>query len=155
MSLNLSGLLPAAHSGSVTTVALGSPKVLLERPPPAPWRSRIVLVVNNHDPVPRLLGSPSPVLQAVLPTLRTLLGADGSPMPDVDLLRHCERFEHPDGVEVIYLRGGGEARRLAPETRSRAAQDALLHIGDLLSPSATTDHLTYVGELALARARAA
>jgi len=138
-------LIPPAHTGAITCVALGSPKVSLGRPPPNSRPSRLLLLVNAQDTVPRLLGSPMVVLQAALQVLATKGSARGNQvaMPTNDLISLLSDFEHPEDIELLYL-VSGTAKRVP---RDPASREAVLHLADGLAPWVVRDHLTYVEAL--------
>ena len=107
------GLLPAAHTGRVTVVALGAPAVHHGevRLSTAQRRARVTLLVNGADVVPRLLGSPLSTTKAILS--RFLGERVGSSRA---LLESLERYCHPPQLELLYL-SEGQAQRVPYEAR--------------------------------------
>lgn len=174
MTLVAAGLHMHPSAGPVTVVAIGSPPVCLGANPTASEPSelctvlggeapagngrgarvrgqrergaRYLLVVNDCDVVPRLLGSPIP------PGVERLLGAGGGRgmARHVEVLRTMGQYSHPAGTEGILLREG-EAWSIPPPSRA-----AVLHMQEALSLSLLDDHATagYVSRLELATALA-
>ena len=142
LALASAGLLPEDYTGPVTVVALGSPPVSQaaalppappeaspppsppadgEAPADAPRRAtpRYVLVVNECDVVPRLLGSPMPVATAAL-LAASARGAKGGGSAsatasaaaqavtrrNVELMETMQQYAHPRATETILLRDG-------------------------------------------------
>lgn len=107
-------LIPPAHTGAITCVALGSPKVSLGRPPPNSRPSRLLLLVNAQDTVPRLLGSPMVVLQAALQVLATKGSARGNQvaMPTNGML-HTRTHAHQHSHRVPTAPPGRQPGRAA------------------------------------------
>ena len=142
MTLLHANLLPAAHVGHVTCVALGSPKVSFGPPPQHPRPTRLLLLVNGQDAVPRLLGSPMPVLQAAT---QALIARGSSRPPSEALLELLAQFAHPESIEIVFL-SGGRAQRVPADPASR---EAVLHLTDGLAPWSVKDHAvsTYVEAL--------
>lgn len=134
------GLLPAAptFSGSVTVVGLGSPAVFYDAVHPGGGAdtARLMLVVNDADVVPRLLGSP-------LSLSRGLLRGGGGAGRE-EIVGTFERYRHAPQLELVLLRGGS-----ALAVRSPAERDAVLHLHEALSPSAVQHHMQgeYVANL--------
>lgn len=105
---------------------------------------RYLLVVNDCDVVPRLLGSPMPVATAAL-----LTKAGGAVMRrHVELMETMQSYCHPPSTEGILLRDG-EAKSVPSRELS-----AVLHLHEALSPALLDQHGTgeYVGALEIAAA---
>ena len=142
MTLLHADLLPAAHVGQVTCVALGSPKVSCGPPPQPPRPMRLLLLVNGQDAVPRLLGSPMPVLQAAT---QALIARGSTGLPSKALLELLAQFAHPESLEILFLTG----RRAKRVPADRASREAVLHLTDGIAPWSVKDHAisTYVEAL--------
>jgi len=138
LTLLHANLLPSSHCGHVTCIALGSPKVSVGVPPPSTRPHRIVLCINEHDPVPRLLGSPLPILQSAAIAL-----SSRSTWVDPQLLASLSGFMHAPQSELYWL-SGGTAKRVPPEP---AARDAVEHLADGITPNLLQDHRGYVDAL--------
>jgi len=109
-------------------------------------RVRHLLVVNDCDVVPRLLGSPMPVAMA------SLLAASGGPLMrrNLEVMKTMQRYTHPADTEGLLLRDGG-AKRVPPSSRS-----AVLHLHEALSPQLLDHHAcsAYISGLEIAAALA-
>lgn len=143
MTLLYAKLLPAQRppgcARQVTVVALGSPMVSYGAPDPQ--NARIILVINDRDSVPRLLGSKTPLLQRVLSATTVA--------PQV--LRELEYYKHAEATEILYLHHG-KAERVPQQAEVR---DAVLHVGDAAIAASWTvqDHLQYPEAIAKAMCR--
>eukprot|EP00427_Karlodinium_veneficum_P007902 CAMPEP_0169078080 /NCGR_PEP_ID=MMETSP1015-20121227/9224_1 /TAXON_ID=342587 /ORGANISM="Karlodinium micrum, Strain CCMP2283" /LENGTH=358 /DNA_ID=CAMNT_0009137653 /DNA_START=110 /DNA_END=1186 /DNA_ORIENTATION=+ len=152
MTLVSANLLPAEYTGPVTVVGLGAPPVRVsgsllvgndERKTPA----RFIVVVNDRDVVPRLLGSRLPASAAAMhaatissPTTRALIN------DYVALTETMEQYSHPSGTEILLLKDGTSKSVPSSEHAS------VLHWREALSPRMLDDHLTasYIRELEIA-----
>ena len=119
---------------------------------PAP---RYLLVINDCDVVPRLLGSPMPV--ETLAMLGAMPQGGGTIAPAVmrrkaELMRTMQRFTHPPRTDGLLLRDG-EAKLVPPSERA-----SVLHLHEALSPSLLDHHglrgdkESYIGGLEIAAA---
>ena len=94
-----------------------------------------LLVVNDCDVVPRLLGSPMPVAIAALLQEACVTNHGQAVMQrHVELLETMQGFEHPPGTRAIFLREG-DAKAVPSRDRS-----AVLHLHEALSPSLLDAH---------------
>lgn len=109
-------------------------------------RARCLLVVNDADVVPRLLGSPLPVSTAAL------LASSGGPVlrRNLEVMRTMQRYCHPPETHALLLRDGA-AKAVPPAERS-----AVLHLHEALSQNLIDCHFThkYIGALEIAAALA-
>ena len=138
------GLLPQSFAGPVHVFQFGSPPGLLGMPPPgqlapAAARARILCFVNDADAVPRLLGSPLPLVARTL--LKTTSSRPGGTRhsdragPGVDeLLELLPRFMHLEHAEVVLLRGGSAFQV------GLAERPAVLHLHEALRLNVMADH---------------
>ena len=115
--------------------------------------ARNLLVINDCDVVPRLLGSPMPV--AVTAALAATAGnsASGAVMRrNVEIMETMQRYTHPRGTQGLLLRADGVAKAVASHDRS-----AVLHLHEsLFSSQLFDDHSCerYVERLEMAAALA-
>lgn len=136
------GFVPAWYrkQGKLTAVAIGSPAVLFtphspgaggERPATAPVRcpaaaagARVLVFVNRADAVPRLLGSP-------LPVVRGLFSGALRRERQKQALATLEAYSHLPHTEVVWLNPEGLALAVP-----KADRDAVLHLcASTLAPS--------------------
>lgn len=80
--------------------------------------TRYLLIVNDCDVVPRLLGSPMPVAIAAL-LASTASSRSGKVVMErnVEILETMQQYSHPEGTEAILLREGG-AKAVPPHERN-------------------------------------
>ena len=112
--LSADGLLPPTFTGSRTAVALGSPAVAHGQ---IARRCRTILVVQDADPVPRLLGASMDITRGLLPRR-------GS-----EFLESMSQYRHPPELEMVYLTRGNAY--VVPT----AKQKAVLNLHEALGPT--------------------
>jgi len=109
-------LLPPAHTGPVTCINLGGPKVALCMPTTRRPRAseRLIVVVHGNDPIPRLLGSPAPIVRAAVGWLdnRSSRTSRSSGTSYTSWIDHCSDYFHPPIAEVLFV--DGECARRVP-----------------------------------------
>ena len=118
--LSADGLLPPTHTGSRTAVALGSPAVAHGQ---IARRCRTILVVQDADPVPRLLGASMDITRGLFQASPVGIGL-GS-----DILESMSQYRHPPELEMVYLTRGNA---YAVPT---AKQKAVLNLHEALGPT--------------------
>ena len=118
--LSADGLLPPTHTGSRTAVALGSPAVAHGQ---IARRCRTILVVQDADPVPRLLGASMDITRGIFQAspVGTGLGSD--------ILESMSQYRHPPELEMVYLTRGNAYAVPA------AKQKAVLNLHEALGPT--------------------
>lgn len=167
LTLASANMLPAGYTGRVTVVGVGSPPVSLRDtevmpraadgdrdgdrakssppppppPPPPAERSghepRYLLIVNERDVVPRLLGSPMPVATATLLAQAVASGGATSQAVmrrNVELMETMQAYSHPPTTRLVLLRDG--AAKAVPASE----RGAVLHLHEALSPQLLDDH---------------
>ena len=160
------GLVPSElHEGPITVVALGAPPPIQQQQdadgkesrnsnddkgdkPPVP-PPRYLLVVNDCDVVPRLLGSPMPVATAAL----LAQSASSKPLAAVttrnlEIMETMQSYTHPKDTEAILLREGGDGAKEVPSS----ARSAVLHWDQALSTNLVEQHMQYTRALEVAAA---
>ena len=114
--------------------------------------SKCLLVVNDCDVVPRLLGSPMPVAMAAALAASAGRGGGAAVMRrNAELMETMQRYTHPRETVGLLLRADGTAKAVPAHERS-----AVLHLHESLSPTLFDDHGTeqYTANLELAAALA-
>ena len=160
----LSGLVPPTHHGPIVVVTFGSPPVLFRQPapaqlPPAVARTRFLCFVNDADVVPRLLGSPLPLVTRTLLTeaasrQSSRSHASGTGQADAgasagtaaNVLAALPQYCHLEHAEIVLLRDGRAAHVGA------VARPSVLHLHEAVSSNFMRDHGTKRYEKALAAA---
>ena len=110
-----------------------------------------MLVVNECDVVPRLLGSPMPMAMAGLLAATATSGPGKAVMQrNVQLMETMRRYAHPPCTRTLLLKDGG-AKAVPSSERG-----AVLHLHEALSSSLLDDHACeqYISGLELAAALA-
>ena len=118
--LSADGLLPPTFTGSRTAVALGSPAVAHGQ---IARRCRTILVVQDADPVPRLLGASMDITRGLFQASPVGIGL-GS-----DILESMSQYRHPPELEMVYLTRGNAY--VVPA----AKQKAVLNLHEALGPT--------------------
>ena len=113
---------------------------------------RYLLVVNECDVVPRLLGSPMPVSTAAMlaTSAQGLWGTQTVMRRNVELMETMQGYSHPHSIQTILLRHGS-AKAVPP-----AERHAVLHLHEALSPHLLDHHASelYVKALEISAALA-
>jgi hypothetical protein len=98
-------------------------------------RTRCLLVLNECDVVPRLLGSPMPVATAaMLASTCPTTGGQAVMRRNVELMETMQQYAHPGDTEAVILRDG-DAKSVPSSERA-----AVLHLHESLSPRLLEDH---------------
>ena len=97
--------------------------------------ARYLLVVNDCDVVPRLLGSPMPVSIATMLAATCSTGSGQAVMKrNVELLKTMQQYSHPRGTDALLLRDG--SAKHVPQREC----PAVLHLHEALSPNLLDAH---------------
>lgn len=145
MTMVAGGFLPSHYSGPVTVVGLGSPPPIAlvgGKPlgmPRDPSRKvpRYLLVINDSDVVPRLLGSPMPVTTASMIAASVPTSSAKALMQrQVDIMDTMQQYSHPEGTEALLLKNG--QAKAVPSSEITA----VLHLHESLSPQLMEHHGT-------------
>jgi hypothetical protein len=114
-------------------------------------RARFLLVVNDCDVVPRLLGSPMPLsIATMLASACSTTGTKAVMERNVALLETMQLYSHPQGTDALLLRDGSAKFVPSGETSS------VLHLHEALSPTLLDAHGcdSYTNALEMASAMA-
>jgi len=135
------GFLPA-YDGRLTIISLGGPLAFYGAPAPdlldrATASARVLSIVNAHDVVPRLLGSPLTFSRRLL-ALLTATNNHRQQREREALLDTLELYQGLPGYELLFVFQGAGYR--VPPARRRL----VLHLAEALHPRLVADHLSYV-----------